>query len=64
MNMHERPDFADLPIGFGMALAKNLFAMRHFTSLPDQERHAIVERARHIGSQTEMENFVNGMIRH
>lgn len=52
---------ADLPMGFGMALAQNVPAMERFASLsPDQQRD-IIDQTHRIASKTEMQAFVSGL---
>ena len=53
-----------LPEGLGMALAQNVYAMQHFSSLPDEQQRAVVARARAVESQNEMQALVDGLIRH
>ncbi len=53
----------ELPLGLGMALAQNLQAMHHFTSLSREQQQAIIDQTHAIGSKKEMRSFVNNMIR-
>lgn len=48
-----------LPIGFGMALAMNLDAMNHFSSLSESEKEEILNRARDAKSRDEMQRIVS-----
>lgn len=48
----------EVPIGFGMQLAKNLDAMTYFANLDDQRKQEVIERTRNINSKEEMEQFV------
>lgn len=50
---------ADLPMGLGMALARDMGAMEHFASLsPDQQRD-IIDQTHRIRSKTEMQALVS-----
>lgn len=51
----------DLPLGFGMALAKNLSAMEFFAALPESERQRIIDRTHSIKSKEEMQEYVNSL---
>ncbi len=53
-----------LPEGLGMALAQNIYAMYHFASLPEDARRDVIEKARTVGSQEEMNDLVSGLIPH
>ena len=53
-----------VPVGLSMALAQNIYALEHFSSLPEGEKRAIVERARGISSHDEMQSYVNNLIKH
>ncbi len=57
-------NFEDLPVGFGMALSQNVYAMEYFASLPKPRQRAIVEQAKYVSSSAEMHNFVNSLICH
>lgn len=54
----------DLPVGFGMALSQNIYAMEYFASLPKSKQRTIIEQAGYISSNAEMHNFVNSLIQH
>ena len=51
----------EMPMGLGMALAKNLEAMNRFASLPYEKQQAIIEHTHQIGSKKEMEQFVGSI---
>lgn len=61
---NDRDIFGTVPEGFGMALAQNIYAMEHFAALPDDERRAVILRARSVSSQHEMSELVNSLIKH
>lgn len=52
---------ADIPVGFGMALAMNADAMVKFASLGESERLAVIERARRASSKAEMTALVQNI---
>ncbi len=56
--------FEDLPVGFGMALSRNIYAMEYFAALPKNKQKSIIEQARYVSSNAEMHNFVNSLIPH
>ena len=51
-------DFQALPIGFGMALAMNPPAFNAYSSLTEEEKQALIDRARHARSEEEMHRIV------
>ena len=51
-------DFAKVPIGFGMALARNETAMSVYARMGQQEKQAVLEKARGARSEREMEQIV------
>lgn len=51
----------ELPIGFGMELAKNSQAMNTFSSMPENKRNEIIETAKNLKSKHEMEQYVSNM---
>lgn len=63
--MNERQNMPfDLPAGLSLALARNIYAMEHFASLPEGEKRAFVHRARQVGSREEMQSIVDNLISH
>lgn len=52
----------DLPLGFGMALAQNLPAMNHFTTLSREQQQQIVDRAFMAKSKQEMQSLVGSLV--
>lgn len=52
----------DVPLGFGMVLAQNLEAMRHFSSLPRERQNEIISRAKSVNSKQEMRDFVSSLL--
>lgn len=53
--------FADVPLGFGMALSKNVDAMEAFAKLSETERQSVINKARSVQSKQEMQQFVNSL---
>ena len=51
----------DIPMGFGMALAENMEAMRYFSGLSPERRQSIIEQTKSISSKEEMRRFVNSL---
>ncbi len=52
----------ELPLGLGMALAQNVQAMRHFSSLSSEEQQAVIDQVHGIGSKKEMRAFVDNLL--
>lgn len=59
MNIYDNN--VELPLGFGIALAKNSDAMRYFAGLTPAEQAKIIEGTHKVGSKKEMEAYVNGL---
>lgn len=53
---------SELPLGFGMALAKNTKAMERFTSLPDEQKRMVIEGTHNINSKKEMQLYVANLL--
>ena len=49
---------ADLPLGFGMALAQHPQAMDRFVHMTDREQEQILSQIHNINSKEEMQSFV------
>lgn len=54
-------NYTELPLGFGIALAKNNDAMEYFSTLTPAHRREIIAHTHTIRSKEEMEKFVNNM---
>lgn len=52
---------AEIPLGFGIALAKNDRAMAYYSSLTPQHQREIIARTHCIQSKKEMESFIDGL---
>ncbi len=53
----------ELPIGFGMALARNEAAMACFEALTQTEKQAVLRQAHMVSSRQEMDCLVAGLCR-
>lgn len=53
----------ELPLGFGIALAKDNNAMQYFSSLSKAHQSEIIARTHSISSKKEMELFVASLDR-
>ncbi len=62
--MAENIPQADIPQGFSRALQQNIYAQQYFSSLTDNARLDIINRAAQIISEEEMHSFVNGLVKH
>lgn len=56
-------DFSGIPLGFGMALAMNPPAFNAYSNLTEEEKDALIERARHASSEAEMHEIVAKLCR-
>ena len=54
-------DFYKVPIGFGMALAVNEPAMNVYAAMTEEQKQAIINKARSARSEKEMHEIVNSM---
>ncbi len=53
---------AELPLGFGMALAQNEAAMHRFENLNETEKQAILQQVHNVRSKAEMRRLVSGLL--
>lgn len=51
-------NFAEVPIGFGMALAQNEAAMMRYAHLTETQKQDILNRAHNVRSEKEMYSLV------
>lgn len=51
----------DIPMGFGMALAKNVKAMEAFSAMSDDKKRALIDKTHSITSKREMQTFVDSI---
>ena len=56
--------FEAVPEGLAMALAQNIYAMHHFSSLSEQARMDVIAQARQTQTQEEMRSLVENLIPH
>ena len=59
--MDIKDNYTELPLGFGIALAKNNDAMEYFSTLTPAHRREIIAHTHTNRSKEEMEKFVNNM---
>ena len=55
-------DFYKVPLGFGMALSMNPHALNAYSAMTDQQKQAVLDKARNAGSEQEMHRIVNSII--
>lgn len=53
---------SDIPMGLGMALAKNINAMNYYSGLSPEKQQEIIENTHSINSKKEMQSYVDGLI--
>lgn len=56
-------DYYQVPLGFGMALARNFNAMNAYSAMTDDQKRAVLERARNARSEKEMSGIVDSLAR-
>ncbi len=54
-------DFYKVPIGFGMALAMNPNALNAYSSMTEEQKQAVLNKAHEASSQQEMHKIVNSI---
>ena len=54
-------DFYQVPIGFGMALARNPQALNAYSAMTEEQKQALLNRAHNARSEQEMNRIVNGI---
>ena len=54
-------DFYKVPMGFGMALSMNPFALNVYSSMTEEEKVAILNRAHNAKSEKEMHSIVDAI---
>ena len=59
MDMFSAPP--EIPLGLGMALAKNPPALESYAKLSREQKRSIIERTQSIDSPAEMEAFVRSL---
>ena len=56
-------DYYQVPVGFGMALARNFNAMNAYSAMTDDQKRAVLERAHNARSEKEMSGIVDSLAR-
>lgn len=51
----------DIPLGLGMALAKNVDAMNYFSSLSKSQQQDVIKKTHQFNSMNEMQSYVDNM---
>ncbi len=54
-------DFYKVPVGFGMALARNPVALNTYSAMTDEQRQAILDKAHNARTEVEMYDIVNNL---
>lgn len=54
-------DFYQIPLGFGMALARNFNAMNAYSAMTDDQKKAVLARAHNARSEKEMSQIVDAL---
>ncbi len=54
-------DFYKVPLGFGMALARNFNAMNAYSAMTDEQKKAILAKAHNAKSEHEMHQIVDSL---
>ena len=52
----------ELPMGFGMALARNTEAMERFSNMTKDEQQKIIDKTHSVSSKKEMQQLVRDII--
>lgn len=60
MSNNEKMD--GVPLGFGMALAADPYAMARFETLTEDEKRAVIDGSRNISSKNEMRTYLNSFV--
>ena len=56
-------DFYQVPIGFGMALARNPVALNAYSAMSEAQKQELLNRAHKAGSEQEMNRIVNSIVK-
>ena len=54
-------DYYQVPIGFGMALARNPRALNTYSAMTEQQKQEILSRAHNAKSEQDMNRIVNAL---
>lgn len=55
-------DFSSVPVGFGMALARNEAAVNAYAMMTKEQKQAILEKAHRVSSAQEMQQLLSQII--
>ena len=55
-------NFAEVPIGFGMALAQNEKAVNSYAMMTREQKNAILAKAHNVRSEQEMHDLVASLV--
>lgn len=56
-------DVYQVPIGFGMALARNPRALNAYSAMTEEQKQALLSQAHSARSEQEMNRIVNGIVK-
>jgi len=56
MSIFSKPP--EIPLGLGIALASNPYAMNNFSAMTNEQKQSVIERTKSIDSKLDMEIFV------
>ena len=51
----------NVPLGLGMALAKNINAMNYFSSLSKSQQQDVIKKTHQFNSMNEMQSYVDNI---
>ncbi|MGI6013283.1 MAG: hypothetical protein ACOX7K_03225 [Oscillospiraceae bacterium] len=54
-------NYDDVPLGLGMALARNMSAMERFSFMNEAQRKQVLEKASAVNSRNEMTQLVDSI---
>ena len=55
--------YFQVPIGFGMALARNPRALNTYSAMTPEQQQAVLNQAHNAGSQQDMNRIINTLAR-
>lgn len=59
--MNEFSNSPEIPMGLGMALASNPYAMNSFAQMTNAQKRTVIDRTNGINSKNDMELFVQSL---
>ncbi len=60
----EKMDFNQVPMGFGMALARNFNAMNVYSSMSEQKKREVLDKAQNAKTEKEMNQIINDILKY